>query len=79
MMKCPYCGSTAQFRTSTPMYFEDGAWKQQRKCGCGCVVVVRYTAEIDKIEYPEEADDASRLTHLTRSIIKAVNKRLENK
>jgi hypothetical protein len=35
------------------MYFEDGVWKQQKKCGCGCVVVLRHTEEIDKIEYPK--------------------------
>ena len=54
MLHCPNCGSTAQFRVSTPMYFEDGVWKQQKKCGCGCVVVLRYTEEIDKIEYPKQ-------------------------
>jgi hypothetical protein len=36
------------------MYFEDGVWKQQKKCGCGCVVVLRHTEEIDKIEYPKQ-------------------------
>jgi hypothetical protein len=55
MTKCPYCGSSAQFRISTPLYFEDGVWKQQKKCGCGCIVVLRFEEKIDKIEYPKEA------------------------
>ena len=53
MKHCPNCGSTAQFKLSTPLYFEDGVWKQQKKCGCGCVVVLRFTEEIDRIDYPE--------------------------
>ena len=54
MTKCPNCGSTAQFRISTPLYFEDGRWKQQKKCGCGCVVVLRYVTEVEDIQYPSE-------------------------
>lgn len=53
MKHCPNCGSTAQFKLSTPLYFEDGVWKQQKKCGCGCVVILRFTEEIDRIDYPE--------------------------
>lgn len=52
MTKCPNCGSSAQFKLSTPMYFENGVWKQQKKCGCGCVVVLRYTEEIERLVYP---------------------------
>lgn len=76
MLHCPNCGSTTQFRTSTPMYFEDGVWKQQKKCGCGCVVVLRYTEEIEKIDYPEGAD---KISPLARSMIKAINKMMESK
>ena len=76
MLHCPNCGSTAQFRVSTPMYFEDGVWKQQKKCGCGCVVVLRHTEEIDKIEYPKGPD---KISPLARAMIKAINKRLETK
>ncbi len=54
MKHCPNCGSTAQFRISTPLYFENGVWKQQKKCGCGCVVILRYIAEVDDIQYPSE-------------------------
>ena len=42
MLHCPNCGSSAQFKTSTPMYFENGVWKQQKKCGCGCTTIIRY-------------------------------------
>lgn len=49
---CPNCGSTAQFKISTPLYFEDGKWKQQKKCGCGCIVILRYEERIDKTLYP---------------------------
>ena len=54
MIHCPNCGSTAQFKISTPLYFEDGKWKQQKKCVCGCIVILRYTEEIEKIEYPKD-------------------------
>lgn len=54
MKQCPNCGSTAQFRISTPLYFENGVWKQQKKCGCGCVVILRYIAAVDDIQYPSE-------------------------
>jgi hypothetical protein len=30
MIKCPHCGSTAQVRTITPMYFDEGYWKVQK-------------------------------------------------
>ena len=53
MIKCSYCGSTAQFKVSTPLYFEDGVWKQQRKCGCGCVAIIRYIEEFDEIKLPQ--------------------------
>ena len=76
MLHCPNCGSTAQFRVSTPMYFEDGVWKQQKKCGCGCVVVLRHTEEVERIDYPKEAD---KISPLARAMIKAINKRLETK
>ena len=59
MTKCPYCGSSAQFKLSTPLYFEDGVWKQQKKCGCGCVVVLRFEETVDKIHYPQNADSIS--------------------
>ena len=75
MIMCPNCGSTAQFKASTPMYLENWVWKQQRKCGCGCVVVLRYIEEIDKIDYPKEADEISPLAHL---MIKAINKKMES-
>ena len=53
MIKCPNCGSTAQFKPSTPFYFENEMWKQQFKCGCGCEAVVRYREEFDKIDFPK--------------------------
>lgn len=56
MVKCPNCGSTAQFKISTPLYFEDGVWKQQKKCGCGCIIIIRYEEKIDKIKYPKEVE-----------------------
>ena len=76
MLHCPNCGSTAQFRVSTPMYFADGVWKQQKKCGCGCVVVLRHTEEVERIDYPKGAD---KISPLARAMIKAINKRLETK
>lgn len=57
MVKCPNCGSTAQFKLATPLYYEDNKWKQVKKCGCGCVVVLRYIEEVDKIEFPEKEDE----------------------
>jgi hypothetical protein len=57
MIKCPNCGSTAQVRTITPMYFDEGYWKVQKKCGCGCVIVVRYIEEIDKVELPKRRSE----------------------
>ena len=56
MKHCPNCGSTSQFRLATPMYYDEGVWKQIKKCGCGCVVVLRYNEEIDEIEYPKEEE-----------------------
>ena len=51
---CPNCESIAQFKTSTPMYFENGVWKQQKRCDhCGCVVILRYAVSVEKINYPE--------------------------
>lgn len=56
MTHCPNCGSTAQFKISTPLYFEDGVWKQQKKCGCGCVVILKAEPKIDKIIYPKNSE-----------------------
>lgn len=52
MIKCPNCGSSAQFKISTPLYFQDGVWKQQKKCGCGCVIVLRYYEACERLVYP---------------------------
>ena len=52
MIKCPNCGSTAQFRDSTPLYFEDGVWKKQKKCDCGCTTVIRYYEACERLVYP---------------------------
>lgn len=52
MIKCPNCGSTAQFKDSTPLYFEDGVWKKQKKCGCGCTTIIRYYEECERLVYP---------------------------
>ena len=57
MIKCPNCGSTAQFKASTPLYFENGVWKQGRECGCGCKAIIRYIEEFDKVEFPKEEGD----------------------
>lgn len=76
MNMCPNCGSTAQFKLSAPLYFENGFWKQQKKCGCGCIVVLRYTEEVDRVEYPKEAD---KISPLARAMIKTINKRMESK
>lgn len=59
MIKCPNCGSTAQLRPSTPMYYENGVWKQQNKCGCGCVIILRYTEEIEELHlrFTEKIED----------------------
>jgi hypothetical protein len=55
MTKCPNCGSSAQYRQSTPLYFEGGCWKYQKKCECGCIVT--YIEHIERIEYPEKKED----------------------
>ena len=57
MVRCPNCGSTAQFKLATPLYYEGNKWKQVKKCGCGCVVVLRYIEEVDKIEFPENEEE----------------------
>lgn len=74
MIKCPNCGSTAQFKLSTPLYYDEGVWKQQKKCGCGCVVILRFEEKIDKIEYPQDNQPISKLAH---QMIQAINKRGE--
>jgi hypothetical protein len=53
---CPICGSTKIVLT-TPLYFQDGVWKQQKKCECGCIVVYKYQQSIDEIIYPEEKNE----------------------
>ena len=70
MTKCPYCGSSAQFKISTPLYFEDGVWKQQKKCGCGCIVVLRFEEKMDKIHYPQSDEPPS---PLALQMIQALN------
>lgn len=72
MVKCPNCGSTAQFKLSTPLYHDKGVWKQQKKCGCGCIVILRYEEKIDKIEYPM---DNQTITPLAYQIIQTINKK----
>lgn len=72
MAKCPYCGSSAQFRISTPLYFEGGVWKQQKKCGCGCIVVLRFEEKIDRIEYPQDDQPISSLAY---RMIQTMNKK----
>jgi hypothetical protein len=57
MIKCPNCGSTAQFLTSTPQYFENGQWKYQKKCGCGCKVTLIVITQVDTIEYPKKGSE----------------------
>lgn len=53
MIHCPNCGSSTQFKLSTPLYIENGVWKQQKKCGCGCVVIFKAEPKIEEIIYPE--------------------------
>lgn len=72
MKHCPNCGSTAQFRISTPLYYDEGTWKQQKKCGCGCVVVLRFEEKIDKIEYPQDNQPMSKLAY---QMIQTMNKK----
>ena len=72
MIKCPNCGSTAQFKISTPLYYEDEMWKQQKKCGCGCIVVLRYEAKVDKIKYPQDNQPISKLAY---QMIQTINKK----
>lgn len=52
MVKCPNCGSAAQIKPSTPLYYEKGVWKQQKKCRCGCVIVLRYYEACERLIYP---------------------------
>ena len=54
MFKCPNCGSSAQFKISTPLYYKNGGWQQQKKCECGCVVVLEFTEHIKEVIYPEK-------------------------
>lgn len=72
MIKCPNCGSTAQFKISTPLYYDKGVWKQQKKCGCGCIVVFRFEEKIDRIEYPQDDQPVSQLAY---QMIQAINKK----
>ena len=72
MTKCPYCGSTAQFKLSTPLYYEDGVWKHQKKCECGCIVVLRLEEKVDKIEYPQDNQPISKLAY---QMIQAISKK----
>ena len=51
MIKCPNCGSTARLLASTPLYFDKGVWEQQRKCSCGCVTIIRYHEECERLIY----------------------------
>jgi hypothetical protein len=75
MINCPNCGSTAQFKISTPLYYDEGVWKQQKKCECGCIVVLRYEERIDKIEYPQDNQPISKMAY---QMIQAIrNKRGE--
>ena len=53
MMFCPNCGSSAQFKDSTPLYFENEVWKKQKKCGCGCTTIIRYYEACERLVYPE--------------------------
>lgn len=53
MIHCPNCGSFTQFKLSTSLYIENGVWKQQKKCGCGCVVIFKAEPKIEEIIYPE--------------------------
>ena len=75
MKMCPNCGSTSQFKFSTPLYYDEGVWKQQKKCGCGCVVVLRYEERIDKIVYPQDNQPISKIAYQMIQAIK--NKRGE--
>lgn len=72
MKKCPYCGSTAQFRLSTPLYYDKGVWKQQKKCECGCIVVLRFEEKMDKVIYPEDNQPISKLAY---QMIQTINKK----
>jgi hypothetical protein len=37
MVKCPYCGSSAQVKENTPFISREGQYIDAKyKCGCGC-------------------------------------------
>ena len=37
MVKCPYCGSTAQVKENIPFVSKEGQYIDAKyKCGCGC-------------------------------------------
>ena len=43
LIKCPYCGSTAQVRAGDPYVVEGGAWFEQKAvCGCGASFTVSF-------------------------------------
>ena len=52
MKYCPNCASE-EFRLSTPIYYDEGVWKQQKKCAkCDSVVVLRYYDAVERLIYP---------------------------
>ena len=79
---CPNCGSDIKFKTSTPMYFEDGQWKVQKKCECGCIVVYKYQQSVDEVIYPKEKNEMIKqeldLTTLTNEELNLLVENLKN-
>ena len=52
MIYCPNCGSADQFKLSSSLYCDKGVWKQQKKCNCGCITIIRYYEAYERLVYP---------------------------
>ena len=76
MIKCPYCGSTTQFKLVSSLYRDKGVWKQQKKCSCGCITILRFEEKIDRIEYPQDNQPISKLAY---QMIQTINKKRAEK
>ena len=62
MVKCPYCGSSAQVKENIPFISKEGQYIDMKyKCGCGC--------------YFDTENDLENLLEANRDVLKRLKER----
>ena len=52
MIKCPYCGSTAQIKSAGFYHNTPTQLAEKFVCGCGCTIIHHYTKTVGLVYLP---------------------------